>query len=264
MNILIAYYSRSGHTAELALLIAEALISQGHRIDLEMIQPVQTEKRWPILWRAQWYWGGAYVLGSMSNTYREYFLKNYKIPEVDIEPLAYPDVSGYDRICIGSPKQTTVPGSIERYLRQVEGIKNKKVGCFATWGGPPLKHFEVEHMFRPVADRLERRGAKLVSILGLTSPYHEYGFTKFFRLISSLRFGLSLETFSVDSEYGERNRRLFCEELIRGELDVKESKGWRPSFEGPGIFGVANASALTTLRCVRRFYNKRLADKEGQ
>ena len=262
MNILIAYYSRSGHTAELTLLIAEALISQGHTIDFEKIDPVEVDRRWPILWRTQWYWPGAFVLGTLSNKYREYFIENYKIPEVDINPLAHPDVSTYDRICIGSPKQTIVPCAIERYLRQVEGLKEKKVGYFATWAGPPLKHFEVEHLFRPAADRLERRGAKLVSILGLSSLYHEYCIMFIFRILSWLRFGRPIEAFSVYSKYGKTNRKLFCDELIRGELDIKESKGWKRSFEGPGIPGVATASAMTTLQFVRRFFIKKYGLKE--
>jgi hypothetical protein len=255
MNILLAYYSRSGHTVELSLLIAEALISMGHTVDFENIEPVSVDKRWPILWRSQWYWGALW-LGIVSNKYQQYFLKNYKIPEVDIKPLVHPDVSKYDRICIGSPKQTIVPCVIERYLRQEEGLKDKKVGYFATWAGPPLKHFEVEHLFRPAADRLERRGAKLVSILGLSSLYHEYCIMVIFRFFSRLRFGLPIEDFSVYSEYGEKNRKLFCDELIRGELDIKESKGWKRSFEGPGIPGVATASAMTTLQFVRRLFIK--------
>jgi flavodoxin len=264
MKILIAYHSRTGYTAELALLIAEALVSSGHTVDFEKIEPVAREKRWPILWRTMWYWGGAFGLGTLSNKYRQYFIENYKIPEVDIKPLVHPDVSEYDRICIGSPKQTIIPCPIERYLRQVEGLKGKKVGYFATWGGPPLKHFEVESLFRPAADRLERRGAKLVSILGLTSLYHEYSLTLFFRFFSRLRFGLPIEAYSVHSAYGKKNRKLFCQELIAGELDVKESKGWNRAFEGPGVLGVASASGLTTLRFVRRFYNRWLADKESR
>jgi hypothetical protein len=75
-----------------------------------------------------------------------------------------------------------------------------------------------------------------------------------FRFFSRLRFGLPIEGFSVHSEYGKKNRKLFCDELIRGELDIKESKGWRRSFEGPGIPGVATASAMTTLQFVRRLF----------
>jgi hypothetical protein len=255
MNILITYSSRTGHTAELALLIAEELISMGHTVDFEKIERTVKEHRWPLLWRTQWHWG-ALAIGLVSNKYREYFIANYKIPEVAIKPLLHPDVSEYDRICIASPKHTIVPCVIERYLRQVEGLKNKKVGYFATWAGPPLKHFEVEHLFRPAADRLERRGAKLVSILGLSSLYHEYYIMFIFRLLSKLRFGQPIENFSVKSDYGIRNRTLFCNELIQGELDVQESKGWRRSYDGPGIPGIATASTITTLRLIRRLFIK--------
>ena len=263
MNILISYYSRTGHTGELALLLAEEFLARGHSVDFEKIETVEVDHHWPILWRTQWYWGSL-ALGILSNTYRQYFIKNYKIPEVALKPLVHPDVAEYDRICIGSPKHTILPCAIERYLRQIEGLKNKKVGYFATWAGPPLKCFEVEHLFRPAADRLERRGARLVSILALSSLYHEYQIMFIFRLLSRLRFGQPVENFSVYSEYGKKNRKLFCDELIRGESDIKESKGWRRAYDGTGIPAVATASPLTTLQFIRWGYNRYILKKPNR
>jgi len=253
MRILIAFYSRTGYTQELALLLADELISRGHDIELEKIEPKETDNKWVLLLRTQWYWG-ALGIGIISNKYREYFINNYKIPEVDIKPLVHKDVSKYDRILIGCGKQTVVPCAIERYLREIEGLAGKRVGAFATWAGPPFKHFEVEHLFRPIADRLERRGSRLVSILGLSSGYHEYHkqFIYIFNMLSRLRFGKPISYFEIHAEYGKRHIKVFCDELIKGTTDVKESRGWRKSFEGPGIPGVASASSKTTLEYIRK------------
>ncbi len=262
MNILIAFYSRTGYTKELALLIAEELMARGHEVELERIEPLEDENMWPLLWRTQWYWG-ALALGILSNKYREYFINNYRIPEVEIRSLVHQDVSSFDRICIGCGKQTIVPCAIESYLRIVDGLKGKKVGAFATWAGPPLKHFEVEHLFRPIADRLERRGASLVSILGLSSRYHEYHgqMLGIFEFLSRVRFGKPISYFGVHSEYGRKNMKLFLDELIKGSTDVKESRGWRRSFQGTGIRGVASASLWTTLGPLRHEFKKRFLER---
>lgn len=262
MNVLIAFYSRTGYTKELALIIAEELVSRGHEVELEKIEPVKEDNLWPLLWRTQWYWG-ALALGILSNRYREYFISNYRIPEVDIKPLAHPDVSKYDRVCIGCGKQTIVPCTIEAYLRQVKGLKGKKVGGFATWAGPPLKHFEVEHLFRPIADRLERRGASLVSIVGLSSRYHEYHnqMLNIFEFLSRVRYGKPISYFSVHSDYGRQHIKLFCDELVKGTTDIMDSRGWRRSFQGTGILGVASASSWTTLERMRTRFEKKVLDK---
>jgi flavodoxin len=257
MKILIAYYSRTLNNAELALLIAEDLIAKGHTVDFEKIEPVKEENRWLLLKRTWMNWP-LLLIGMFSNKYRRYFYDNFKHHEMDIKPLAYPDVSGYDRIIIGSPKWLFMSYPVARYIRQVEGLKGKKVGFFSAWCGPPLKNFEVEAIFKPACHRLERRGAKVVSLLGLSSGFHEYHNYSIFNFFSFLRFGHLIDFFTTHSEYGKRNRKLFVDLLLDGNVDMMESKGWRRSYEGYGLPIFADGTSLSTLRPLRRWYSKRI------
>ena len=120
MKILITYYSRTQTNAEIALLLAEDLIAKGHSVDFEKIEPVKEENRWVLLKRTWMNWPPL-IIGLFSNKYRRYFYDNFKHHEMDIKPLAYPDVSDYDRIIIGSPKWVFMSYPIARYIRQVEG-----------------------------------------------------------------------------------------------------------------------------------------------
>ena len=73
---------------------------------------------------------------------------------------------------------------IARYLKQIKGLKGKNVGKFASLCGPPLRIFELELLFKPMAMKLEEVGAKLVSTLVLSSNFHELFVHVVFRTIS--------------------------------------------------------------------------------
>jgi hypothetical protein len=149
----------------------------------------------------------------VSSFLRRWWLKNYIQPEDDVQPLAHPDVSEFDHVCIGGPKWLYISYPVSRYLRVVKGIKNKKVSAFATFGGPPLEVFEIEFLFKPMENRINALGGTLVATLGLSSNYHELFILGVFKLITRIVFRRPLESFTMESEYGSEKIREFCDRI---------------------------------------------------
>lgn len=213
MRILIAYFSRTGSTESLAAALADKLKSRGHTIEFEVIKPVvyysllrevsRDFPRYPSI-----------LFSLASSSWRRHHIATYNQVEEDIESLKYPDVSEFERICIGGPKWAQISYPVARYLRTVRGIRGKKVGSFATFGGPPLKTFELELIEKPMARLLGRMGAEVVANLGVTSAYHEAGILPLFRLLSRLTFGRPIEDFKLGTEYANRGVQDFCDKLL--------------------------------------------------
>lgn len=210
MRVLMAYYSRSGHTESLAQRIAEELKSRGHEVLFERIQGVRRKSRWNLLLR-QIYQYPIVALCLVSSSFRRWWLRHYLQPEDDIQRLVHPDVSGFDRVCIGGPKWCYISYPVSRYLRVVKGLRNKKVSAFSTFGGPPFEVFEMELLFKPMNDRLQALGANLIATLGLSSNHHELHILGIFRLATRIVFKRSLDSFTVDSEYGKEKIQAFCD-----------------------------------------------------
>ena len=211
MRVLIAYYSRTGHTETLAERIAEELKSRGHEIVLERIDVVKQKSRWNLLFR-QIYQYPLVALCLMSSFFRRWWLEHYIQPEDDVQPLAHPDVSEFDRVCIGGPKWCFISYPVSRYLRLLQGLPNKKVSAFSTFGGPPFEVFEIELLFKPMNDRIQSLGGTLIATLGLSSNYHELSILGIFKLATRIVFKRSLESFTVDSEYGKEKIKEFCDQ----------------------------------------------------
>jgi hypothetical protein len=213
MRILIAYFSRTGSTEKLAAALADELKSRGHAIEFEVIKPVvyysllrevsRDFPRYPSI-----------LFSLASSSWRRHHIATYNQVEEDIQALKYPDVSEFERICIGGPKWAQISYPVARYLRTVRGIRGKKVGSFATFGGPPLKMFELELIEKPMARLLGRMGAEVVANLGVSSAYHEAGILPLFRLLSRLKFGRPIEDFKLGTEYANRGLQDFCENLL--------------------------------------------------
>jgi hypothetical protein len=212
MKILLAWYSRTGHTEALAQRIAAELKSRGHAVTVERIEVVERKSRWNLLVR-QAYQYPLVVLSLLSSRLRAWWLRHYLQPEDDIHPLAHPDASGFHHVCIGGPKWCYISYPLARYLKRVEGLRNKKVSAFSTFGGPPLEVFELELLFEPLRDRLRERGAELAATLGLSSNYHELSVLGIFRLITRMKFRRPLESFTIASDYGKEKVREFCEAI---------------------------------------------------
>jgi hypothetical protein len=216
MNILIPYYSRTGHTEDLALALAAELRRRGHKVTLEKIEAARRPSKWrltlpllstlpvllPYLWIAP---------------FRRWWLRRYPQAEHDIGPLKHPDVSAFDCICLGGPKWLYISYPIARYLQLASGLGGKRVGAFATFCGPPLEVFELQMLFEPLRHHIEKRRAELISTLAISSGFHEFFFFHemeyLFRLISKLRFKRSLSSYSLDSEWGKNELRRFCDQL---------------------------------------------------
>lgn len=216
MKILIPYYSRTGNTKRLAETLAGELKSRGHIVDMEEILAVKRWNKWlmvipllPIFPALPLFLGVA--------TFRRWWLKTYRQQEQAIQPLSHPDVSGYDLICLGGPKWLYVSFPIARYLSVIKGMEGKLVGSFSTFCGPPLEAFEIEMLFSPLQDRIEKAGGRVVSVLAVSSQYHEFFFFNemewIFRLVSRLAFNRSLKTFALDSEWGRQEVQRFCDSL---------------------------------------------------
>jgi hypothetical protein len=213
MRILIAYFSRTGSTEKLAAALADELKSKGHAVEFEVIKPVvyysllrevsRDFPRYPSI-----------LFSLASSSWRRHHIATYNQVEEDIRSLKYPDVSEFERICIGGPKWAQISYPVARYLRTVRGIRGKKVGSFATFGGPPLKVFELELIEKPMARLLGRMGAEVVANLGVSSAYHEAGILPLFRLLSRLKFGRPIEDFKLGTEYANRGVQDFCDNLL--------------------------------------------------
>lgn len=219
MNILIPYYSRTGHTESLALALADELTARGHSVSLEKISVANDRSKWrltlpllstlPIL--PLYLWNGPF---------RRWWLQRYPQAQLAIQPLSYPDVSSFDCICIGGPKWLYVAYPVARYLQQVTGLAGKPVGAFATFCGPPLAIFELEMLFTPLRRRIESKGGSLKSTLAISSHFHEFfvfnEMEYVFRLISRIAFKKPLRSFTLDSPWGRQEVQRYCDELCAG------------------------------------------------
>jgi hypothetical protein len=216
MKILIAYFSRTGCTENLARAIGDELKARGHAIEWEIIKPavvyswirevVRDLPRYPSI--------GCCLF---SSKWKNHHIKTYNQVEEDIEPLKYPDVSRFDRICIGGPKWGQISYPVARYLQTIRGIQGKNVGSFATFGGPPLKTFEIDLIEKPVSQLLDRKGAKVTANVYVSSAYHEAHLMPVFRLLSLLRFGKPIENFMLGSKYANTGIQDFCNNLLEEE-----------------------------------------------
>lgn len=215
-KILIPYYSRSGHTRQLAITLADELAARGHEVVLENIQTVQERNKWllvppllPLL--------PLLPLYLMHQPFRHWWLNNYRQHEQDIKPLTHHDVSGFDIIILGGPKWLYISYPVARYLNLAKGIEGKKFGVFATFCGPPLEVFELEMLFRPLHDRISAKGATVIDTLAISSQHHPFFFfgemERIFQWISIKAFNRPLSEFSLDSDWGRIGVERFCDNI---------------------------------------------------
>ena len=212
MKILIACYSRTGFTEKLAERIAQEFKSRGHIVKRDRIDVVNKKSCWNLLFR-QIYQYPLVGLALISSSFFQWWVKWYHQPEEDIQPHNYPDVSGFDHVCIGGPKWAYTSYPVARYLKQVNGLAHQPVSAFATFGGPPLKLFELEFIFTPMTRQIQKSGGKLVSTLGVSSNSHELHLIWIFRMVSWIFFRRSLKSFTVDSDYGKQQLKAFCDKI---------------------------------------------------
>lgn len=212
MKILIVCYSRTGFTEKLAEFISQELKSRGHVVKRDLVNVVNKKNCWHLLFR-QIYQYPLVGLSLISSSFYHWWIKTYHQPEEDIQPPNFPDISGFDHVCIGGPKWAYTSYPIARYLKQINGLKNKSVSAFATFGGPPLKVFELGFIFTSMNRQIQKAGGKLVCTLGLSSNYHELHLIWIFRMVSWIVFRRPLKSFTADSDYGRQKLKSFCDTI---------------------------------------------------
>lgn len=213
-RVLIAYYSRSGHTERVAQALAETLRRRGAEVDVETIRAVREWNKWllPIPLLPLLPFLPIYLA---STRFRKFWHRVYFQSEQAIRPLAHPDVSAYDLVLLGTPKWLYLAYPVARWIKMVRGLASKPVAPFATFCGPPLEVFELEMLFAPLADRLQARGATVVERLAVSSDYHPYFFfgemRALFRFVSRKAFGRPLADFTLDGPVGRAEFERFCD-----------------------------------------------------
>ncbi|HEY5801641.1 MAG TPA: hypothetical protein VIT92_15570 [Burkholderiaceae bacterium] len=216
MKILLACFSRTGHTARLADRLAERLEHRSHEVIRETIAPLQRPNRWrlvPPLWPAI----PLLPLILWVAPFRAWWFQRYPQPEHEIAPLVHPDVSGFDALCVGGPKWLYIAYPVARYLQTVRGLKGKPVAPFATFCGPPLQVFEMDMLFEPLRHRIEAAGAHVAGRLAVSSGFHEFFFFHemeyLFRLISWMAFKRSLSSFALGGSWADSEIERYCDAL---------------------------------------------------
>lgn len=215
-RILVVHYSRSGHTARLAKVLAEELRGRGHEVVSEAIHPEREWSKWllpipllPLLPVLPFYLA--------SSHFRRFWHRHYFQPQQAIRPLVNTDVSGFDRVLLGTPKWLYLSYPVARWLDSVSGLEGRRVAAFATFCGPPLKVFEIEMLFEPLEARLGSVGAIPSGRLAVSSDYHEYFFfnemRSLFRWLSRSVFGRPLAAFGLDGEIGQAELNRFCDDV---------------------------------------------------
>ena len=205
MKVLIAYYSRSGHTDVLARHLADELRRTEHTVVLDRLEVLEEKSRWNLLLR-QVYQYPVVLLSMLLPRLRRWWLAHYPQPEDDIRPPAHPDLSEFDHVCIGGPKWCYISYPVARYLRQVKGLQGKKVSAFATFAGPPFEVFELEALLAPVTPPCRGVGWRCIATLGLSSGYHELGILRIFELLTPAPAGSLAGVTLVAGGHGSRSR----------------------------------------------------------
>ncbi|MDY6932725.1 MAG: hypothetical protein SVZ03_00715 [Spirochaetota bacterium] len=214
LKVLVVYFSRTGNTERLAKSIGSQLKKRGCDVAFDEIKPAvlyswirEVSRDFPRY--------PAIGLALFIPFWRRFFLRHYHQVEEDIQPMEYPNISEFDRICVGGPKWAIFSYPVARYLQTVRGIMNKRIGIFATFGGPPLKVFEVELLDRPMTALINRLGSEVIARVFISSGYHEAGIMPIFRIVSRMRFSQPIENFMLGSEYANEGIKTFCDDLMK-------------------------------------------------
>lgn len=214
MKMLCAYFSRTGHTKMLMKEIVSRLEKRGHSIEWEKIKTSEKTSRFAELLKDLHNYPGVFA-SIFKKSWRNHLTDTYIQTEEDIQPLAVPDISRFDRIVIAGPKWARISYPVARYITSVQGLAGKKVGSVSTFGGPPLRVFEIELIEKSMNRLLEDAGAFAVAHLGISSAYHELGLMPLFRCISRIRFCKPVKYFSIGTGYANKEIDFFCDQLER-------------------------------------------------
>jgi hypothetical protein len=188
MKILIAYYSKTGHTEKLAEAIKKELENRGHLVDVEKVKAKKEHSFWG--WQ---------------------FIRLFK-GECEILPPKIKDLSKYDAICIGSPNWTRLSLPMARYLKKVKGLEYKNIGFFATTAAPPAFEWYVFSAYLlnwTFSKIIERKKGRVVESILLSSLFKRWDVDSEYgkREIKKLCDKITTPTFSI-KEYTLKQREI--------------------------------------------------------
>jgi len=153
MRILIAFYSKTGGTEKVAQTLKEEFEKRGHTVSTEKILPQKERSFWG------WWW--------------QRLLRG----DCDIRPLKIKDVSRFDLICVGSPNWTRLSLPVARYLKEVDGLKHKNIGFFATTFASPAieRYFLSAYLLDTTFSwQASRKGGRVIDSLLLSSFFKNW------------------------------------------------------------------------------------------
>jgi len=161
--------------------------------------------------------------------------------DCEIYPPKIWDVSKYDVICIGSPNWTRLSLPMARYLQKIEGLKYKKIGFFATTAAPPafewyiLSAYLLDLTFTRIIE--QKRG----------------------RIVESILLSSILKNWGVDSKYGKRAIKNFCDKIETPIFPLKDYFLNRREIESNRLLVIAFSTLLVLsliLHIVLSVFNK--------
>lgn len=164
----------------MAEALKRELETRGHSIDIEKVKP-QKEHSFCGWWNIRMIKG-----------------------ECEIQPLKIWDASEYDAVLVGSPNWTRVSLPMARYLREIEGLRYKKIGLFSTTSLPSVWEwfFFSAYLLDLTFSRLvEKKGGRIIDSILLSSVFKKWDF---------------------ESQYGKRAIRSFCDKLESPIRSLKE------------------------------------------
>ena len=180
MKILIAYYSKGGGTGRVAQSLKKEFEIRGNSVDVENIKPAKE--------RGFWAW---------------FFIRIFK-GSCEIQPLIIKDVSKYDAVCIGSPNWTRIALPVAGYLKEVKGLRHKKIGFFSTtffWPFFEWYIFSAYLLDLTFSQAVEKKGGRLVESILLSSFFRGWG---------------------AESSYGKRVIKNLCDKIEAPILSFKD------------------------------------------
>ena len=186
----------------MAEAIKKEFEARGHSVDAEKVKPVKEHSF--LGW-----WHIRMVKG-----------------ECEIEEPKIKDVTKYDAILIGSPNWSRLSLPMARYLREITGLKYKKVGFFATTAGPPtiewyiISAYLLDLTFSLIVDK---KGARPIDSILLSSIFKRWG---------------------INSDYGKKKIRKFCDKIEAPIYSFKDYFLNQKEIEGIRLLAIALSTLL--------------------
>lgn len=154
--------------------------------------------------------------------------------ECEIQAPRIREVSKYDAVCIGSPNWTRLSLPMAKYLREIKGLKYKNVGFFATTATPPalewciLSAYLLDLSFSAI---INKQGGRIINSILLSGLIKKWG---------------------VDSKYGKKEIKKFCDKIETPILSFKNYFLKQKEEESFRLLAVS-FSALLVLSLILRF-----------